>query len=535
MQKISRHCDVSFDNSDLPDHKCKKRTAREMEAVLLLRDEEEMKSWSIRGHDNVFGHLNMGEAPYGIWGSTPIDPTHAFRHGLMAYALSILFSNLNTKQLDQIDLYGRNIIQQCRQSGSKSFPRTTFSHGITSLTFMTHAEKVGITMIMAMIMATERGHEILIEDGPFFETADQVNDWLLLFEMFLCFDAWTHHGTMWQLNVDRSTPEGEKNLDASIRHMLSHLSRTCERHEGNAWKLPKYHEHLHVPWYISLFGHPMNFDSGRCEHNHIDLCKTPGATAQKRNDVFEEQTGMRLAHRYMVDKAKRVWNIEEDQTEKVGEDNSTGARATRFDVSKSPGNNDQPVYDHLFYGTNNGLLRVDQDVVALVGHELIDGAEGVVKCMTEYKRSGVTYRSHPKYRSVGPWVDWVFVDFQVDDPDAPGEIITETYPCKLLCFAIRDHPVEMEAEEEKTVDDDVHQQSVVAVVQCTLKPLARKKSVVTEHWKMELAPRSVRPGYRIVDVDTFNGTAFGLQISDTEALIMKPYDEWASEFFESQD
>lgn len=499
---LSRVCDVSFEESDDPANRCAKRVKRDMVEVLDEQNPEVLNSWSMHTHDNVFCKLDMGANSHGIWGSTPLDCTHAFRHGLVKYVLEIFYDKLTVDGCCGLDEMVRQLHAKARQSAGKDYPRVTFTHGITSLTYMTHAEKVGILMVLVIILATVEGRQILLDNGNF-DNERAVLDWLELFELFLCFDAWTHHGKMWTIGANPQVPADEGLAVESIVKMLKTLSKTADRAEGNGWKISKFHEQLHLPWYITRYGHPMNYDSGRCEHNHKDLCKRPGKTAQMRHNVFDEQVGQRVTQCLVVERGKKVWNLNDDE-EPIA---NNSFRATRYIVYREEEDGEVVEGYYMSKKENQGNIEVQDDICAhLLDTFLGDEETGEIKCFTEFKRNAVLYRSHPNYRSGGLWQDWVYIWF-AGPPDDGGN-----YPCKILCF----------------FEVPNGNGAIQALVQCCHRPEARRESVLTETWSLERHQN--RDAYQCVDVESFNQTAYVFPISATQVLVIRPHEQWSDEF-----
>jgi hypothetical protein len=88
-----------------------------------------------------------------------------------------------------------------------------------------------------------------------------------------------------------------------ITSFMSEFKATLNRTDGNGLKIPKFHQLKHLPWYIMKFGSPYNFSTSRCESHHIDLSKRPAATAQKRDDCFEQQVGKRIVDNIVLKQA----------------------------------------------------------------------------------------------------------------------------------------------------------------------------------------------------------------------------------------
>ena len=58
-----------------------------------------------------------------------------------------------------------------------------------------------------------------------------------------------------------------------------------------------------------------------------------------------------------------------------------------------------------------------------------DGSTSQLMLATEYKRDEYIFRCHPNYRKSGPWYDWIWVRFTMDDGHTECE-----YPCHVVCI-----------------------------------------------------------------------------------------------------
>ena len=112
MGRISRSCDVNFEDCDDVNHRCNflrpeefhKDSMRAMKLMGIcscedsdvrpvneaarkreLRElEEKFKAISQHIHDSAFAEVWFGENPCGIFGATPTDLMHAFLHGALS-------------------------------------------------------------------------------------------------------------------------------------------------------------------------------------------------------------------------------------------------------------------------------------------------------------------------------------------------------------------------------------------------------------------------------------------------------------------
>ena len=76
--------------------------------------------------------------------------------------------------------------------------------------------------------------------------------------------------------------------------MLASIKRYVPHHARNGWRLQKFHDMLHIPWDMQMFGCPQNWDASPGEHNLIDFAKRPAQRTQKRHSTFIDQVAQRL-------------------------------------------------------------------------------------------------------------------------------------------------------------------------------------------------------------------------------------------------
>ena len=128
---------------------------------------------------------------------------------------------------------------------------------------------------MALILMTDDGNSLC--NGVFgtavnTERHTMANCYLHLFEMMMCYEQWAKKPEYWVLDDE----EGIDLARSAIVKFLDSVKEIADRTEGYQWKITKFHEQLHVIWYMNRFGSPRNFDAGMREKNHKVLAKWPG-------------------------------------------------------------------------------------------------------------------------------------------------------------------------------------------------------------------------------------------------------------------
>jgi hypothetical protein len=109
--------------------------------------------------DLVWFHIDQGPNPRGCFGSTPVDPMHAFEEGIVPNILSVILDPLSDSVKSHLDSIALSIVSSNRWD--KEYPRMNFSGGFSSLTQLTADEKVGKMLLLWIIMQTPIGKDIM--------------------------------------------------------------------------------------------------------------------------------------------------------------------------------------------------------------------------------------------------------------------------------------------------------------------------------------------------------------------------------------
>jgi len=91
----------------------------------------------------------------------------------------------------------------------------------------------------------------------------------------------------------------------SLSILLHTIQEFTPRNHGNGWKPQKFHEILHLPEDIYMFGSLQNYDNSPTEHGLIDTAKHPADHAQKSNTNFVSQVSKHMLETVLIWKAKQ--------------------------------------------------------------------------------------------------------------------------------------------------------------------------------------------------------------------------------------
>jgi len=95
-------------------------------------------------------------------------------------------------------------------------------------------------------------------------------------------------------------------VQKSISILLSLIKEFTPCNHVNGWKLQNFHEHLHIPVDIYMFGSPQNYNNSPTEHGLIETDKQPADHAQKSNTQFVSQVTKRVLGSTFTKKAKQA-------------------------------------------------------------------------------------------------------------------------------------------------------------------------------------------------------------------------------------
>ena len=229
-----------------------------------------MQQYNIR---SAWFNVDFGGSKYGIFtAAMPVEPLHSLENGLISDSLKILFYEIMTnKQKSSINKLARKLSYMDRQkylsSGAdKDMPRLIFKDGITSMTDITAATKVGIMLTVVVISLTNDGTELFLKIMN--NDRRKYNNMQYIFEMLLCYRMLLKEDTWWDKSNDKIS---RMQFQQSIRVMLQCVKKCWPRSKGQAWELTKFHEQLHVPRDISWWGSPEGTSTCIPERNHIFL------------------------------------------------------------------------------------------------------------------------------------------------------------------------------------------------------------------------------------------------------------------------
>ena len=415
---LCRECHCPTDQSDNHLANYKAKTQSQIATLVLRKDEMRLKNMSQQYILNAYYDIQFGcHNEMGIHGACPMEMLHAIYLGVLKYARDIFFEHVgnSSKVAQEIDalamLYGE---LYCRQS-DREWPNTRFPGGIRA--GKQNGKKfTGILLCLLTAISSTKGRNLL-EKQPKWRECGVIEDWIMLLETLLEWEAWLNSDKMMKADVHKAKTKH--------RYIMYLMRKVAARTSGMGLKLMKFHGILHMADAILNFGVPLEYDTGVNESHHIPTKKASLLTQRDMNKI-EEQTAERMLEMEVLALAKleiggtwlcdyRLGHADDlsdavlphktrcslggavHHTEKNGQTGQLSMRSERPEKGKKK------------------FPMVEADLL-----EFIDGLQirvaphiGDVPLYSCYNRAGHLFRGDVSYRA-SVWRDWVIVDWHRD-------------------------------------------------------------------------------------------------------------------------
>jgi hypothetical protein len=104
----------------------------------------------------------MADPDRGIFGATPVETLHAFRKGLVEIVTHVVIDNVPPSKKAALDRHVLHFHKAYRQSFCSSSPSTAFCNGITNISKISAAERLGLVFLFVILGHHEEGWTILL-------------------------------------------------------------------------------------------------------------------------------------------------------------------------------------------------------------------------------------------------------------------------------------------------------------------------------------------------------------------------------------
>ena len=447
--RLCRTCDVSTVDAGRTDRDCNRILVQDIKNLIAREEFEELHSLAQRPTFNALYDIDCGNCPYGVFSMIHTEGLHAIEIGLMPYMNEILQKELPKKALAELDALIQRLVKDPNQHAYENFPRALWPDGVTTLSMLSGAEKVGKLFAITLVAQTLEGMEFFCRVLPGGEVTWK--KMLYCFQQILCYWSWLKQDRFW--NADDE--QGCEKATRCIKIMMKQIQVLWPRKEGLEWNLTKLHEQFHIPFDIFRHGAHINVHTGPQEHNHIQL-KRAAKNTQRRKAVIDFQTGERVIDRLIIDKAYDILHKhkKEFQMDTPLEENGISPVSSKGTIvllhrTNTPNNQMEGCYNWDNRNYNDKPIPHSSHILALLYRLHFTANSTPIKDSTdrpgrslelqfysEYRRDGVLYRCHPHYRSQKAHYDWSYVRWQDEkNPDAHHDVIG-----RILLFYL--HPVE---------------------------------------------------------------------------------------------
>ena len=442
--QICRACHILTQNANQHHAEIRWKTKSEIQKLVQKGDLAKLKGLSQNYLLNAFHALrfSMGN-DRSIHGACPTDMLHSILLGLMRYIREVFFDFLgNDSALAKlIDALAKVYCRLFGRQSDRSLPNTNFSKGIRGGGKMMAKEYRGVLLVMLAIFRCTKGREMM-EKSKYFKDDTSKDDWILLLEIMLEWDAYLNSESMLTRHVKR--------LATKHRYILYLIRKIARRTSGMGLKLVKFHIILHLAEDILQFGAPLEFDTGANEGHHKDAKKAARLT-QKEASSFQFQTAVRMTESHLLDLAmeeinnnNKVWEYffafvedepmnsgqvgeEASSTEQSGTEDEdqmavkTGGAAIRVWSDEESG---EPMFDLLSRSIFNAKTKWNIPLIQFLVdlQDKIDHPSEYLEICTWHKRGDQIFRGHPNYRGKGGWKDWVWINWGAREGKLPGHI-----------------------------------------------------------------------------------------------------------------
>ena len=434
VQNLCRYCCVPNDDTDDPKaSNFSRKSPRMVQELVNVGDLEGLKAISQQYFTNCWYKVRFGQHnDYGIHGACPLEVLHWLQIGKYGYVRDMFFDQLGqTSALaDELNAIARALGKLFKRQSDRDLPRLNFTKGIRRGKLMAH-EMSGMMVVLVACLRCTKGRRLLLNESrgkskTFFGNLNLINDWILLLETLLQWEAWMKEPEMTVFDVQRAR--------IKIPEIMEMEKYVGQRSGGMQFKVFKFHASLHLPDDILSFGVPAHVNT-QSDESHHKKSKTAAIHTQRRMKSFCIQTARNLHSMDIVDAGMQEirngrvpWDYyyedeDDNDVQATDEDSFTGDRNDDHVEVINTGTNLNFFYsldsDEYVYTVNSQMKNkhkfiLDEQLIAFIGNVLDqirdDNVVQSFRLFTEHKRNGVIFRGTP-YLYDKPWRDWVIIDW----------------------------------------------------------------------------------------------------------------------------
>ena len=434
LQRHHRYCDTSFDNLINTSHKCNPILARESRRVAEHGTLIECQSQSTYRHDNAFADIDMGEHDQGIHLVAGPDTMHSIENGMILLCLELTNTASLPSSLNALDDFGKGFATQIKQQITKSFPRMSFVHGITTVTFLSCSEKVGMMFLYtAAFMFADVHKKMDVGFAAKKDVAYHVMKTSAIrnaMEEILIYHAWLQRESYWDTE-DRVEPRRCHTKIKALIDMLKIAFPEPTNAKGHHLSTSKIHEQLHTVDHMEKMGGLIHINASTGEANHSYFAKDKAARSHNNHATMEIQTAHRITDAMVIESVHHIFNQSELTSISTEASRPGGTRFCINQVCDDVNTEIQVVFHTKTKGGMEVVPGIAQYLVQQFQEERFPNDTGSLWCRTEHSwilEGGElqTVRCHSNYNSGGcAHYDWAYIKFE-----PVGQI--ELFPCRVV-------------------------------------------------------------------------------------------------------
>ena len=534
VKMLCRYCTCKNEDTGDAYRNDPKKTPAMIQRLVDCRDVEGLKALSQQLLYNAWYNVQFGiHNKLGIHGACPLEVLHWLLSGKLKYSREMFVTQTgsDTNLAKLFNNLAKSIGILFQRQSNRSLPRTNFSWGIQKGK-LTAQEMTGLILVLLATIRTRAGTNCLLTNcrgnqKKFFGKVEYIQDWVLLLETQLQWNAWLSLPEISVYDIRRSKTK--------VREILKMEKRIGKREKGMAFRTMNFHGALHIADDMLNFGVPNNVNT-RCNEEHHKQSKTAAKRTQKRAGTFDFQCATQLHNMNVIDVATQeiacgrpVWDYyvtREDEgstekTENIGKNTHklSGVHTSFF----FDATNSEYQYTIKSRMGRKDLFKYDDELIeylAYITQKIGCGVEEL-DLYTEHSRQGQIFWASPHHLGK-PWRDWVMINWGTGT-DLPAQI---------HCF------VDLRGISDKSRIE----QAIYAVIESADQDLSPTDQVSSELFQPYIKETqiddegNIKRKFYMVDVDSFAAPACVIpnmgHDNPAALLCLVPKHEWPDQFSE---
>jgi hypothetical protein len=230
---------------------------------------------------------------------------------------------------------------------------------------MTVSEECGLVFLLICLAQFDEGWKLLNDALVSKGHNTNLREVLEVLEALSCFDAWSHLDKYWKLSQ-----QTEYSMEAkiSLAKLLTMVRDCLPRKTGNGWKLPTFHNIMHMISDMCKYGKPSEANTEIGEQNHKIFAKRIGRCCRKQHKTFATQVAGRLSDSFMIKKlvsAMQLLEVDQEDDSSIN-DNVNEEESTKGGTHYSLHNQGNYIQVTWRSSTEEHLLNCDADIALFV-------------------------------------------------------------------------------------------------------------------------------------------------------------------------